>query len=292
MKTKIEEINMYNDHLFKSLVRSIEARNIVSSFLSKLTGIEKEKLYNASYQGGEIPKSNKNEKSKASDVIVKIDDSHHIVIEMNQYDTPNLMNKNVNYALSDIVKNSKSKSRYCKVYLINIDNFNKYNRKDPILYFNIMNKYGDKESEVYESIHVVLDNFVNMKYNIDSEIEKFVKLLSMKNIEEMKEKFSEDKNYMSAIEKVEEYMKDEEFIGVYDLEERRKWEMDEMKLAGLQEGIAEGLAQGIEQGIEKGIEKGKNEEKRELAKKMKDKKMDINTIAELTGLTIQEINTL
>lgn len=64
MKTKIEEINMYNDHLFKSLIRSDEAREVVSTFLSKLTGIDKERLINASYQGGEIPKSKKMKKPK------------------------------------------------------------------------------------------------------------------------------------------------------------------------------------------------------------------------------------
>lgn len=275
-KTKIEEINMFNDHLFKSLIRSMEAREIVSGFLSKLTGIEKEKLYNASYIGGEIPKKNKEEKAKASDVIVKVSDSKHIIVEMNQYDTPNIFRKNTEYAFSEIVGTTRSKNRYGKVYLVNIDNFNRFHRKDPILRFELSNKYGDIENDMYESIHVILENIVNKKYNIDEEIRKFIEFLSMKDIEEMKEKYKEDENYMSAIGKVEKYMEDEEFIGVYDVEERRKWEMNEMKLAGLEEGIT----------------KGHDTEKRELAKKMLDEKIDIDTISRITNLTKEQINDL
>ena len=43
-KIKITKINIMNDHLFKSLFRSIEARGMISSFLSSLTGIDKKVL--------------------------------------------------------------------------------------------------------------------------------------------------------------------------------------------------------------------------------------------------------
>ena len=246
-KLKIDKVNMYNDYLFKSFIRSIEARDIVSSFLSSLTGIDKDKLYNASYQGGEITKI---EKGKSSDIIVKIDDNNHIIIEMNQYDTPHLINKNVDYAFSDIVQSIRPNNKFVKVYLINIDKFNKFKRKDPILYFGLRNKYGDIESEMYQSIHIVIDNFVNQEYNISEEVNKFISLLKMKSIDEMKDKFKNEEMYLKAIEKVEKYMENEEFIGLYDTEERRKWEMNEMKLAGFEQGIEQGIEKGIEQGIE------------------------------------------
>lgn len=276
-KLKIDKVNMYNDYLFKSFIRSIEARDIVSSFLSSLTGIDKDKLYNASYQGGEITKISKNEKGKSSDIIVKIDDNNHIIIEMNQYDTPHLINKNVDYAFSDIVQSIRPNNKFVKVYLINIDKFNKFKRKDPILYFGLRNKYGDIESEMYQSIHIVIDNFVNQEYNISEEINKFISLLKMKSIDEMKDKFKNEEMYLKAIEKVEKYMENEEFIGLYDTEERRKWEMNEMKLAGFE--------QGIEKGIEQGIEQGKNE----LIKKLKEQGVDLEVISKATDLPIEEI---
>ena len=55
---------------------------------------------------------------------------------------------------------------------------------------------------------------------------------------------------------------------------------------GKQEGRAEGLAEGIERGIEKGIE----EEKMRNAKAMKEIGIETKKIAQITGLSIQEID--
>lgn len=44
MSTEVKEIrkiNLLNDYAFKSLFKSIEAREMVASFLSAITGIEK-----------------------------------------------------------------------------------------------------------------------------------------------------------------------------------------------------------------------------------------------------------
>ena len=57
---------------------------------------------------------------------------------------------------------------------------------------------------------------------------------------------------------------------------------------GKQEGRAEGLAEGIERGIEKGIE----EEKMRNAKAMKEIGIETKKIAQITGLSIQEIDRL
>ena len=45
-----------NDAVAKAFLRSKEARMIVASFLSEVTGIDKSVLMNATYTGGEIPK--------------------------------------------------------------------------------------------------------------------------------------------------------------------------------------------------------------------------------------------
>ena len=54
----------------------------------------------------------------------------------------------------------------------------------------------------------------------------------------------------------------------------------------------EGLVHGFDQGKESGFEEGTKKEKIEIAKSMLDKKLDLETISELTGLTIEEINNL
>ena len=71
---KTKEINLMNDALAKSIIRSKEAREEVIGFLSGITHIPKRKFKNALFVGGEIPKSNKQEKGKISDVMCILKD--------------------------------------------------------------------------------------------------------------------------------------------------------------------------------------------------------------------------
>ena len=97
-----------------------------------------------------------------------------------------------------------------------------------------------------------------------------------KSIEELEKEFKEDDNYMKAVNKIEELLMDPNFAGAYDVEERRAFDMEDMRLTGKDEGIAE----------------GKKKQQLEIAKKMINKGMDLSTISELTGLSIEEIKEL
>ena len=183
---KLKEINMLNDAMFKALFRSIEAREMVASFLSEITGIDKQLLLKADYQGGEIPKRVLSEKNKTSDIIVKINNNNRIILEMNQYLTDYIFEKNTSYAFSiaseGVLSGTKS---YPTIILINFDNFNKFKTKEAILNFKLRDEYGDIETEQYHSIHLILDNIVNEKYNTSKEIKKVIKLLKQKTIIDM-----------------------------------------------------------------------------------------------------------
>ena len=65
---------------------------------------------------------------------------------------------------------------------------------------------------------------------------------------------------------------------------------------GMAEGLAQGMAKGLAQGMAEGLEQGKKEGGKQqslfIARKMKTKGMPEVDIAEMTGLTIEEIRTL
>jgi len=61
---------------------------------------------------------------------------------------------------------------------------------------------------------------------------------------------------------------------------------------GLAEGIAKGLSQGITQGITKGIAKGIAKEKNQIAVNMLRSDMNIELIAQITGLSVRQIEKL
>ena len=58
---------------------------------------------------------------------------------------------------------------------------------------------------------------------------------------------------------------------------------------GLAEGMEKGMAEGMERGMAEGMERGMEKAHYETARKMKAKGFDSKEIAELTGLTEQEI---
>ena len=58
---------------------------------------------------------------------------------------------------------------------------------------------------------------------------------------------------------------------------------------GLQKGIKEGLQKGLQEGLQKGIEEGKKKASINIAKKMLSMHMPIGQIAELSGLSANEV---
>jgi predicted transposase/invertase (TIGR01784 family) len=64
---------------------------------------------------------------------------------------------------------------------------------------------------------------------------------------------------------------------------------EEGRNLGLQEGFEKGLQKGIEEGLQKGIEEGRKTERETMAIKLLAQKLTLPIIAELTGLTLSDI---
>ena len=90
-----------------------------------------------------------------------------------------------------------------------------------------------------------------------------------KSIEELEKEFKEDDNYMKAVNKIEELLMDPNFAGAYDVEERRAFDMEDMRLTG------------------------KKEKQLEIAKNLlKLNTISIDDISKATGLSVEEIKEL
>ena len=59
-----------------------------------------------------------------------------------------------------------------------------------------------------------------------------------------------------------------------------------------EDGMEKGKAEGKAEGMKHGIEKGKAEEQRLIAANLKKQGVDIGTIAQCTGLSVEEISEL
>ena len=273
---KEKEINLMNDALAKSIIRSKEAREEVIGFLSGITHIPKRKFKNALFVGGEIPKNNKQEKGKISDVMCILKDVI-IIIEINDSYYQNLFPKNSLYSYATLVSATSVNAKvYKKVILVNIDSFNHFKVKEPVIPFGT--KYEElEEHDLYTSYHVILENITDTNYNIDKEVRKFGEFLGLKlSIEELKEKYREDGKYMNIVKKVEKFMRDNNLVQYYDLEASHQYEIKDSYATGKNEGRKEGL----------------QTRSIEIAKNLLNDHLDIDKIMKYTGLTKQEIKKL
>ena len=100
----------------------------------------------------------------------------------------------------------------------------------------------------------------------------------------------------SVAKKISKLSKEEEMQGIYLKEEQEAFIRDQIRAYAMADGHAEGKAEGKKEGIKEGIKEGKNqgiiESKKEIAVNMLNKKMDIKTISDITGLSIDEIEKL
>ena len=272
-EVKIKNINMLNDALFKSLFRSIDAREAVAICLNEITGIDKELLMKAEFQGGELTKKILTEKGKTSDIIIKVEDDNKILLEMNQWESDDIFKKNVDYVFTVASESTRAgRKKYPRVIMISFDNFNKFKIDKPILHFKLRDEYGNIESDQYNSIHLIIENIINSKYNVSEGIKKLITLLSKTTIEEMEKEFKGDEIYMACVRRVADLSTDPNFVGYYDVEEARRQENEDFEQTGFR--------------------KGREKTQIEIAKSMLKQRINIETISKCTGLSIEEITNL
>ena len=97
-----------------------------------------------------------------------------------------------------------------------------------------------------------------------------------------------EKQIQEAEEQYKKITADEKMMAIIEMRERAKREMEEDKYAARKAGIEEGKKAGIEEGKKTGIK----ESKKEIARKLKETGMEIKQIAEITGLSEEEIDKL
>ena len=68
--------------------------------------------------------------------------------------------------------------------------------------------------------------------------------------------------------------------------------IDEAREEGLVQGLERGLEQGLEKGLERGLEQGLEQGRKQLVCEMISRGMTPDLISEMTGLSLEEIETL
>lgn len=314
MLEKVKILELTSDIVFKSFMLSEDTKEYMARLISLITKIpEKEILKNAVFNNVELPVKNKSDKRYRTDIIITIV-KNIINIEMNREYYDGLFSKNNAYIsklYSDQFDVGDSYTNISKIIGINIDNFSKFRGNKFVYKFLPMEiETKEIEEENRESYHLDLEYLRNKCYNNDklSELEKMCQIFIEEDFEHLENLKKGDDVMTKAVNKLEEISKDDKIIGLYDAEavDRKVWNskilyaekigtergMEKGLKKGMKEGMKKGIKEGIEKGIEKGFQEGKKNNQLMIVQNMLNKGFDKETIIEITGITLDELNFL
>ncbi|WP_262886598.1 PD-(D/E)XK nuclease family transposase [Sphingobacterium sp. SGG-5] len=153
-------------------------------------------------------------------------------------------------------------------------------------------------------------NFVKDELGLESDLDRWLYVL--KNMSKMdKLPIYLRKPIFEKLFRIAEYSKlNKEEREMYDISLKNKWDeysirrtQEQMVEEAIEKGLEQGLAQGLEQGLAKGLAKGRKEErakaeaeklaeKRTSAIKMLKGDFNVEMIADILGLSVEEIEKL
>ena len=324
---KGEVLPATEDVVFKNLI--MESPNYLIIILEYFLGIDKEIIRkNMHLENTILPVSNAKEKKKVTDIIVRVE-RNVVNLEMNASYYEGLINRNIDYILKGKTEANFSVENYDDNYIgiqINFDLDWQYDDRE-IIKFVLM----DPEREIVLSENLIIYNINLLKfrekyYNNDelSEFERAITLLTLTKREDI-EKISEGvEGLMEAKEEIKKLSDDLGIIGVYDYEKHKEWEWkqkakeyvkddllkieeDRKSLEEGQKSLEEGqksLEEGqksLEEG-QKSLEEGQKSLDRKsrafeeqvisTARKLLDKDFSLEEIMDITGFSLEKIESL
>ena len=297
----IEEkiIPMTYDKMFKSVLKSKEAREYLIDIIGEITGLPKEKIRkDIKIKDPEYRVNSVSERKKISDMVVEIKEGV-INLEMNKDYYDGLIDRNHDYMLKireQMIKEGEDYKDIKKVIQINFDNYNNYKPdKRVLIKFEMMDKEkGIKEGVNMESYHIILPNVKEKYYNERSKDELVGKLVIMMadNCKELEELIRKNQELRPVGEKLVEISRDEELMGLYDEEEHKRKVRNTQIRTALEDGWNKGMKKGIKEGKKEGIKEGQHQKQIEIAKKLLRQNVDIKIIKDATGLSKEELERL
>lgn len=196
-----------------------------------------------------------------------------------------------------------------KAYVRQLDSSENYRMLQPVYSINLVNEIFEPEiTEFYHNYALVhelyTDKVIEGLHLIFVELPKFhprnygerrMRVLWLRFLTEINEKtryapeeLLADPEVSRALQVVEESAFDEVQMAQYD----KFWDIVRVERTHIAHAEERGVARGIAQGIAQGITQGRTEREMEIVRKMKAAGMSTDTIAQITGLSVQTIERL
>ena len=252
--------------------------------------------YKVRFLDSELTKEKK-ERKKTVDILISLDDKIYIDIEMNRSKFQNIYLRNLEYLkkLSTMlwkqgedIQNLKEK----KVIQINLNANEKEKAPDDIIAScGLLTGYIYDVNGLVFSKNLEENHYLYYNEGVRRKDVIWLTALTSKTFTELYKLISQVLEKSVALKFMEDVvdMSKDEFI----LHEWEKDKFDELvKINELESAINEGKAIGFEDGEKSGIIKGTNKRNIEIAKNMLKENIDIKTISKVTGLRVEDIQSI
>lgn len=310
-------INPFTDWGFKRLFGQEFSKDLLISFLNDLL-VGELQVKNVVFKDKEELPSTKDQRGIIYDVYCETDKGERFILEMQNRWQPNFLDRSICYAcrsvLEQVDKGKKEREnayRFLPIYTVCFMNY--MPDHEELSKFRTDIVLADKESGEIASnklrfIYLVLPLF---KKNVDECVTDFDKwIYVLKHMEAL--------SRMPFTAQKEIFKQLEEYADSHRLT-RKEWEayenslwiardnmacmaaaenaakekgMAEGRAEGRAEGMAEGRAEGMAEGMAKGMAEGKTKAIIETARRLLNMGLDMEQVAQGTGLSIEEVRKL
>ena len=272
-------VSLVSDTTFKYLWKNERTRKWFNEIIVDKIGINLsnfELVDNESNTGSSI-------KDQRSDLVLSDMNNEIVIVEMNSSYSEGEERKYRYYLYRRAGNNYLMGKEYVDRKHTILIAFNNYLRPNLPNENIIYSWFGDHEHNInykdIEMYEIFLPNFYKLCYHKSNTIDKRLWLFGAKSYKEMNDMITNiDDLYI--VEELKRLGKMDEFIDEYDYEIVRQKLINTYKIEGHEIGRAEGRAEG---------EKSKQIE---IVKNLLSKTIDVDTISECTGLSIEEIEKL
>ncbi|MFA6885055.1 MAG: Rpn family recombination-promoting nuclease/putative transposase [Paludibacteraceae bacterium] len=281
-----------------------EHPDLVMSFLNALLPLKAdEDITEIEYLPAEMVPSNPLRKNSIVDVRCKDVRGRQFIVEMQMIWSPEFKQRVLFNASKAYVRQLSSGEQYellQPVYSLNL--VNETFEPDLADYYHYYQLVHDKDSnKVIDGLHLV---FVELqKFTPSTLSQKKMQVLWLRYLTEINDKtravpteLAENPQIRKALDALEESAFTPEQLLGYD----KFWDMVSTEKTIINSSLRKGIKQGEEIGIEKGrkegrkegLEEGRNQERIRNARRMKEKGFSSEDIADITGLSADEIKNL
>ena len=293
-------INPYTDFGFKKLFGTELNKDLLISFLNALFNDEKRIIQDVQYLNAEQLGDGYGDRRAVFDVYCITEDGSRFIVEMQKAEQEYFKDRSIYYATAPIREQApKGKWDYHLegVYTIGVLNFVFPNNEYPADSYihEVKLKDTDDNHIFYDKLTFVYLEMPKFNKREDELVTMFDKwMFALRNLSRLLERPA------ALQERVFKRLFDQAEIAQFTPEERREyqesvkdyWDYYSTMKTAHKKGKAEGRAEGLAEGEAKGRAEGRAAAIKENARKMKEKNIPIEDIAEITGLLVEEIESL